>query len=76
MKEHESNVADKESTFEMAKQQWAKDEALYKQRQELAQFQLEEEKKKYSEQKVAYESMLKTISQQNRESVVGRDELT
>ena len=60
----------------MAKQQWAKDEALYKQKQELAQFQLEEEKKKYQEQKVTHESMLKTISQQNRESVVGRDELT
>lgn len=47
----------------MAKQQWAKDEALYKQKQELAQFQLEEEKKKYNEQKVTHESMLKTISQ-------------
>lgn len=62
MKETEASVSDKESAFEMAKQQWAKDEALYKQKQELAQFQLEEEKKKYNEQKVTHESMLKTIS--------------
>lgn len=32
LKEAETNVGDKESAFEMAKQQWAKDEALYKQK--------------------------------------------
>jgi hypothetical protein len=35
----------------MAKQKWIKEEAVLKQREEFVQYQLEEEKKKFDEQK-------------------------
>lgn len=45
----------------MAKQNWAKEEAVLKQRLEFAQFQLDEEKKKFEENRVANEQLLKSL---------------
>jgi phosphoserine phosphatase len=70
----EATLKDTKETFEMAKQNWAKEEAVLKQRLEFAQFQLDEEKKKFEENRVANESLLKSLQTQNRESVIGREE--
>lgn len=72
--ELEQQLNEKEETFDMARQQWAKDEAVLKQKLEFAQFQLEEEKKKYQESKASHEAMLKSLHGASRESVVGREE--
>jgi len=72
--ELEATLKDTKETFEMAKQNWAKEEAVLKQRLEFAQFQLDEEKKKFEENRVANESLLKSLQTQNRESVIGREE--
>jgi hypothetical protein len=58
----------------MARQQWAKDEAVLKQKLEFSQFQLDEEKKKFLEAKKNHESMLHSLQSTSRESVVGREE--
>ena len=47
---------------------------MIKQKLEFAQFQLEEEKKKYIDSKKNHESMLKSLQNTSRESVVGREE--
>ena len=47
---------------------------MLKQKLEFAQFQLEEEKKKYQESKASQEAMLKSLHSSSRESVVGREE--
>jgi len=70
----ESTLKDTKETFEMAKQNWAKEEAVLKQRLEFSQFQLEEEKKKFDENKKSHEAMLKSLQTSNRESVIGREE--
>ena len=72
--ELEQHLNEKEETFDMARQQWAKDEAVLKQKLEFAQFQLEEEKKKYQESKASHEAMLKSLHSSSRESVVCREE--
>lgn len=72
--EMETQLKDTKETFDMAKQNWAKEEAVLKQRLEFAQFQLDEEKKKFEENRVANESLLKSLQTQNRESVIGREE--
>ena len=72
--EMETQLKDTKETFDMAKQNWAKEEAVLKQRLEFAQFQLDEEKKKFEENRIANESLLKSLQTQNRESVIGREE--
>lgn len=74
MGEMETQLKDTKETFDMAKQNWAKEEAVLKQRLEFAQFQLDEEKKKFEENRIANESLLKSLQTQNRESVIGREE--
>jgi hypothetical protein len=59
--ELENTLKETKETFEMAKQNWTKEEAVLKQRLEFAQFQLEEEKKKFEENRVANESLLKSL---------------
>ena len=61
-------------TFEMGKATWAKEEAVLKQKLEFVQYQLEDEKKKFEENKNAHDSMLRSLNTQNRESVIGREE--
>lgn len=58
----------------MAKQSWSKEEAVLKQKLEFVQYQLNDEKKKYEENKQAHESVLKSLQSTNRESTVGREE--
>ena len=72
--ELEKAIGEKEETFDMARQQWAKDEAVLKQKLEFAQFQLDEEKKKFQDAKKNHESMLTSLQSTSRESVVGREE--
>lgn len=74
IEELEKAIGEKEETFDMARQQWAKDEAVLKQKLEFAQFQLDEEKKKYQDAKKNHESMLTSLQSTSRESVVGREE--
>ena len=61
-------------TFEMGKATWAKEEAVLRQKFEFVQYQLEDEKKKFEENKNAHDSMLRSLNTQNRESVIGREE--
>ena len=58
----------------MAKQSWSKEEAVLKQRVEFINYQLEEEKKKYEEYKHAHESMIQSLQNSSRESVIGKEE--
>lgn len=59
--ELETQLKDTKETFDMAKQNWAKEEAVLKQRLEFSQFQLDEEKKKFEENRIANESLLKSL---------------
>ena len=70
----ERQNAEKDEAFEMARQQRLKEEAVLKQKLEFAQFQLEEEKKKFIEAKRNHEAMISTIQSTTRESVIGREE--
>lgn len=70
----EKAIGEKEETFDMARQQWAKEEAVLKQKLEFSQFQLDEEKKKFVDAKKNHESMLHSLQSTSRESVVGREE--
>jgi len=63
-----------QETFEMGKQTWHKEEAVLRQKLEFIQYQLEDEKKKFEENKLNHENMLKTMHSTNRESVVGREQ--
>ena len=58
----------------MAKQSWAKEEAVLRQKLEFVQYQLDDEKKKFEENKQAHESMMRSLQSTNRESVIGREE--
>jgi hypothetical protein len=40
----------------------------------FVQYQLEDEKKKFEENRQAHESMLKSLQSSNRESVIGKEE--
>lgn len=72
--EMENTLKETQDTFEMAKQSWAKEEAVLKQKLEFVKYQLEDEKKKFEENRLAHESMLKSLNTSNRESVIGREE--
>ena len=72
--ELEKSMQEKEEAFEIAHQKWQKEQAVIKQKLEFAQFQLEEEKKKYIDTKKNHEQMLKSLQNTSRESVIGREE--
>lgn len=74
MQELESQLKETQETFEIAKQSWAKDEAVLKQKIEFIQYQLEDEKKKFEEAEKTHHSMIASIQSTNRESVIGRTE--
>lgn len=71
----ESTLKETQETFDMAKQSWAKDEAVLKQKVEFIQYQLEDEKKKAEESEKTHQSMIASIHSSNRESVIGRTEV-
>lgn len=73
-KEIDAQLKDTQDTFEIAKQSWGRDEAVLKQKHEFVLYQLEDEKKKFEEQRQAHDSMLKSLQNNNRESVIGREE--
>ena len=70
----EAQLKETQDTFVMGKQSWAKEQAVLEQKLEYAQYQLEDEKKKFDENKQAHESMLKSLQSSNRDSVIGREE--
>ena len=74
MQELEGQLKETQETFEIAKQSWAKDEAVLKQKIEFIQYQLEDEKKKFEEAEKTHYSMISSIQSTNRESVIGRTE--
>lgn len=61
-------------SFDMSKQSWEKEKAVLSQKLEFTQYQLGDEKKKYEENRLAHESMLMSLQNTNRESVIGREE--
>lgn len=74
MADLEAQLKETQDTFEMGKQAWVKEEAVLKQKLEFVQYQLEDEKKKFEENRQAHESMLKSLHSSNRESVIGKEE--
>ena len=70
----EGQLKETQDTFEMGKQTWQKEEAVLKQKLEFVQYQLEDEKKKFEENRQAHESMLKSLQSSSRESVIGKEE--
>lgn len=56
-----AQLKETQDTFVMGKQAWAKDQAVLQQKLEYAQYQLEDEKKKFIENKQAHESMLQSL---------------
>jgi phosphoserine phosphatase len=74
MSDLEAQLKETQDTFEMGKQAWVKEEAVLKQKLEFVQYQLEDEKKKFEENRQAHESMLKSLQSSNRESVIGKEE--
>jgi hypothetical protein len=63
-----------EDQWEISKQKWEKDQAIFKQKQEFSEFQLSEERRKNDEQKTSHENILRNIQYKERESVVGKEE--
>lgn len=74
MQELEVQLKETQETFDVAKQSWAKDEAVLKQKIEFIQYQLEDEKKKFEEAEKTHHSMISSVQSTNRESVIGRTE--
>ena len=74
MQDLEAQLKETQDTFVMGKQAWAKEQAVLEQKLEYAQYQLEDEKKKFEENKQNHESMLKSLQSSNREQVIGREE--
>ena len=58
----------------MAMQNWDKEKAVLNQKLEFVKYQLDDEKKKFEESRVAHDSMLNSLQSTNRESVIGREE--
>lgn len=58
----------------MSKQSWDKEKAVLEQKLEFIKYQLDDEKKKFEENRAAHESMLSSLQSTNRESVIGREE--
>ena len=62
-----------EESFEMAKQKWDKDLAIFKQKQEFLDLQLKEERIKNEEQRSSHDMMIRNIQSRERESVIGKE---
>ena len=63
-----------ESTLDMAKQKWEKDQAIFKQKQEFLELQLREERSNNEQQKSNFETMLRNLQMRERDSVIGKEE--
>ena len=63
-----------EETYDMAKQRWEKDQAIYKQKQEFLELQLKEERNKNEEQKATHDQMMRNLQMRERDSVIGKEE--
>ena len=74
MAELEVQLKETQEVFDLAKQSWAKDEAVLRQKFEFVQYQLDDEKKKYEESEKTHKQMVNSIQNTNRDSVIGRTE--
>ena len=72
--ELESSLKDMQENYDVSKQSWDKEKAVLNQRLEFLEYQLDDERKKFEENKNSHESVLKSLQSSNRESVVGREE--
>ena len=72
--ELESKNRQLEETFDIAKQKWEKDQAIFKQKQEFLELQLREERTKNEEQKQAHDQMIRNLQSRERDSVIGKEE--
>lgn len=70
----EGQLKEVQDTYEMAVQNWDKEKAVLNQKLEFVKYQLDDEKKKFEESRVAHDSMLGSLQSTNRESTIGREE--
>jgi hypothetical protein len=63
-----------EEVFELSKQKWDKDQAIFRQKMEFLELQLKEERIKNDEQRQAHDQILRNIQSRERESVIGKEE--
>lgn len=72
--EQEQKIKTLEESFDIAKQKWEKDQAIYKQKQEFLELQLKEERNKNDDQKQTHDTMFRNLQNRERESVIGKEE--